>query len=290
MISLNKIIQLIVVLEFKSFFKFMNWLRGISLKKKFEKYFEPLLKASESNKTLTIIGVGPGDPSLLTLAAVEAIQNASLVSYPIPKNDEDSRAAQIASFLIKKDQKRLPLYFPMVEDSFSLKKAWIDISQKLANQIKNGEKVVYLSMGDVSFFSTGSYLLLSFENNYPQYSVKIIPGVSSFSAAAAISKFSLALQKDQVLILPTPDNSNELRSLLCEASKLNRVIVLLKIGSRWEWVQPILEEMDLLENSIFAQNVGFSDQKVMPAINIPVSSKPYFSLLLIRQSWPKVLP
>ncbi|AAZ59211.1 cobalt-factor II C20-methyltransferase / precorrin-2 C20-methyltransferase [Prochlorococcus marinus str. NATL2A] len=241
-------------------------------------------------KVLTIAGVGPGDPSLLTLAAVEAIRESTVVSYPVSTRGGDSLAEKIASKWITKDKKKLPLYFPMVDDQNTLKSAWRVAGNDLMKMVDKGERVVFLAQGDISLFSTGSYLSKELEKYHPECVVKLIPGVTSFSAAAAKSKLPLAFQEEELLVLPVPDSYDELKSILSDAASKKRVVVLLKLGKKWEWVKLLLEELDLIKISIFAERIGFSDQQILRASDLPSGTRPYFSLLLIRQSWPLTMP
>ena len=241
-------------------------------------------------KVLTIAGVGPGDPSLLTLAAVDAIQESTVVSYPVSTRGGDSLAEKIASKWITKDKKKLPLHFPMVDDQNTLKSAWRVAGKELMKMVDKGERVVFLAQGDISLFSTGSYLSKELEKYHPECVVKLIPGVTSFSAAAAKSKLPLAFQEEELLVLPVPDSYDELKSILSDAASKKRVVVLLKLGKKWEWVKLLLEELDLIKISIFAERIGFSDQQILRASNIPSGTRSYFSLLLIRQSWPLTMP
>ena len=241
-------------------------------------------------KFLTITGVGPGDPSLLTLAAVNAIQESTVVSYPVSIKGGESLAEKIASKWISKDKKKLPLHFPMVDDQNTLKKAWRIAGNELMKMVEQGERVVFLAQGDISLFSTGSYIAKELEKYHPNCVVKLIPGVTSFSAAAAVSKLPLAFQEEQLLVLPVPKSSDQLKLILSEAVLMKRVIVLLKLGKKWIWVKALLKELDLLESSIFAEKVGSLDQQIFRASNLSSESRPYFSLLLIRQGWPSTMP
>ena len=239
---------------------------------------------------LTIIGVGPGDPSLLTLAAVDAIKESTVVAYPVATRGGDSLAEKIASKWITKDKKKLPLHFPMVDDQNTLKSAWRFAGNELMKMIEEGERVVFLAQGDISLFSTGSYLSKELEKYHPECLVKLIPGVTSFSAAAAESKLPLAFQEEQLLILPVPDSYDELKVVLSEAASRKRVVVLLKLGKKWEWVKPLLEELDLIKKSIYVERIGFSDQQILSSSCLSSGTRPYFSLLLIRQEWPFIMP
>ena len=241
-------------------------------------------------KVLTIAGLGPGDPSLLTLAAVDAIQESTVVSYPVSTRGGESLAEKIASKWITKDKKKLPLHFPMVDDQKTLKSAWRVAGNELMKMVDKVERVVFLAQGDISLFSTGSYLSKELEKYHPECLVKLIPGVTSFSAAAAKSKLPLAFQEEELLVLPVPDSYDELKSILSDAAAKKRVVVLLKLGKKWEWVKLLLEELDLIKISIFAERIGFSDQQILRASDLPSGTRPYFSLLLIRQSWPLTMP
>ena len=243
-----------------------------------------------SNACLTLVGVGPGDPALLTLAAVKAIQESTVVAYPISKEGEGSLAAKIAAKWITEEKKQLPLIFPMVNEVHPRKEAWRKAGDRLVMAVEDGQRVVFLCQGDVSLFSSSSYLLLEIKLSHPKCPIKLVPGVNSFSAAAAIGHWPLALQQDQLLITPTPENPEILEKLLKESASLRRVVVLLKLGCRWTWVRPLLEKMNLLEASLFAQRVGLADEKVISSSEVPANSRPYFSLLLIRQGWPDVMP
>ena len=241
-------------------------------------------------KVLTITGVGPGDPSLLTLAAVDSIQESTVVSYPVSSRGSYSIAEKIASKWITKDKKKLPLLFPMVDDQTTLKSAWRVAGNELMRMVEKGERVVFLTQGDILLYSTGSYLSREFLKHHPECLVKLIPGITSFSAAAAKSKLPLTFQDEQLLVLPVPNSHNELKLILSEAASMKRVVVLLKLGKKWEWVKPLLEELNLLEKSIFAERIGFSDQQILKASDLSSGSRPYFSLLLIRQRWPLTMP
>lgn len=243
-----------------------------------------------SSTEITLIGVGPGDPSLITLAAIEAISQATVVAYPIPSYYTESLAAQIASKWITKDKKRLPLLFPMVDNVSQRKDAWLEASKNLVREVLNGQKVVFLCQGDASLFSSSSYLLLEITKKYPECNIKVIPGINSFSAAAALGKLPLALQDEQLLIIPTPSNPEKLEEVIQEAIANSRIIVLLKLGRKWPWVRELLERNNLLDCSLFIQKIGFSDQKILLANKVNDLEKKYFSLLIIRQSWPSILP
>ncbi|MFL0737743.1 MAG: precorrin-2 C(20)-methyltransferase [Prochlorococcus sp.] len=241
-------------------------------------------------KALTLVGVGPGDPALLTLAAIEAIEAATVVAYPVAREGGKGMAVSIAARWICVQQRQLPLIFPMVAAAEPRQQAWREASDQLAAAVAAGELVVFLCQGDASLFATSSYLLLALKTHHPECPVRIVPGVTAVAAAAAAGAWPLAMQQEQLLVLPTPDQASKLEILLDEAAASARVLALLKLAHRWTWVRPILEQRQLLPAALFAQRLGWPDQQVMQATQVPAQAKPYFSLLLVRQGWPQVMP
>ena len=241
------------------------------------------------------MGVGPGDPELLTVAAVRAIEAADVVAYPVAREGAEGMAAAIAAPWIAAQQRRLPLLFPMVAEAEPRIAAWHAAADALAAEVAAGRRVVLLCEGDVSLFASSSYVLLALRQRHPHCSLRLIPGIPSACAAAAAASsqglaWPLALQQEGLLIRPTPDEPKELEALLDRAGADATVLALLKLGRRWHWVRPLLEGRGLLEQALFAQRVGWPDQLVQPAVAVPADEQPYFSLLLVRQGWPAVLP
>ena len=250
---------------------------------------------SERRPGLTLVGVGPGDPELLTVAAVRSLQQATVVAYPVAREGAEGMAAAIASPWLRADQTRLPLVFPMVAEAEPRQQAWRQAADRLQALVAGGDTVVLLCEGDSSLYASCSYVLLALAERSPGTSVAVIPGITAVSAAAAAASgtgvpWPLALQQEALLVRPTPETLDDLESLLDAAATTGTVLALLKLGSRWSWVQPLLARRGLLEKALLAQRVGWPDQLVAPAASVSPGEQPYFSLLLIRQSWPEVLP
>ncbi len=239
---------------------------------------------------LTLVGVGPGDPDLLTVAAVRAIAAADLVAYPVAREGAAGMAFTIAAAWIRPEQEQLPLLFPMVAEAEPRRQAWLAAADRLAAEVAAGRAVVLLCEGDVSLFATGSYVLLALKQRHPGCPLRLLPGISAVAAAAAAGAFPLAMQQEGLLIRPTPEDPEDLEALLALAARERWVLGLLKLGHRWAWVRPILEDRGLLDQALFAQRVGWPDQLLGPAAVVAAKEHPYFSLLLVRQGWPAVLP
>ena len=147
-----------------------------------------------------MVGVGPGDPSLLTLAAVEAIRRSNVVAYPIGRPAAESMAARIASAWIRSDHERLPLLFPMVEAAEPRRTAWAAAATHLQNAVRSGQQVALLCEGDASLFASCSYVLLAIRQEWPDCPVTVIPGVTSCSAAAAAANLARSRDPKRLLV------------------------------------------------------------------------------------------
>ena len=241
------------------------------------------------------MSVGPGDPDLLTVAAVRAIQAAAVVAYPVAREGAEGMAAAIAAPWISAGQRHLPLLFPMVAEAAPRIAAWHAAADALAAAVAAGAAVVLLCEGDGSLFASSSYVLLALRQRHPGCPLRLVPGVPAVCAAAAAAAsvglaWPLALQSEGLLIRPTPDTAPELEAQLEQAAATGTVLALLKLGHRWAWVRPLLVVRGLLAGALFAQRVGWPDEQVTAAAAVPAAEQPYFSLLLIRQGWPEVLP
>ena len=199
-------------------------------------------------------------------------------------------AAAIAARWIGSHQRMLPPLFLMVDTAEPRRLAWHQAADTLAAEVAAGQRVVLLCEGDASLFATGSYVLLALQQRHPHCSCRVIPGITAVSAAAAAANWPLALQQDQLLVMPCPEREDQLLDVLEDAAGQARVLALLKLGRRWLWVRQVLERRQLLDSSLFAERVGWPDQTLQTARDMPGGARPYFSLLLIRQSWPEVLP
>ena len=237
-----------------------------------------------------MIGVGPGDPELITVAAQRAIAAATVVAYPVAALERPGMAAQIAQPWLPPTQRQLPLLFPMVQEAEPRQQAWQQAASAVAAEVRAGERVVFLCEGDCSLFASSSYLLLALKAEAPELPIRVIPGITAASATAAAAAWPLALQDEQLQVVPLPDQPDQARQLLLRAREHGQPMVLLKVGRRWRWLRPMLVELELLESALYGERVGWPEQLVVPAASVAAEERPYFSLVLLRPAWPAVLP
>ena len=231
--------------------------------------------------TFTIVGVGPGDPSLLTIAAMDAIKKAKVIVFPISDDNKKSFAAEIVKKYTK-FKKNIPIIFPMARKDFDPDEIWYDAVEKIVKFIKNGESVVLLCIGDTSIFASSSNILSIIKDNYPEIITKTIPGISSLSATAALNDFDLVKKGETLIIKECPSSNSELTSLIKESRENKTVLAIMKIGKRWNLVRETLKKEDIIKKSLIALSVGTPHQIIQYASQYNSDVMPYFSLILIR--------
>tara|TARA_B100000965_G_scaffold328766_1_gene291955 strand:- start:5753 stop:6508 length:756 start_codon:yes stop_codon:yes gene_type:complete len=244
------------------------------------KYFKNLLTKNKV-PTLTIVGVGPGDASFLTLGALRAIKEARYIFFPVSSFDKKSYAADIVKKYIR-FKKKIPIIFPMAREEFNPDQIWEFAAQKIIACIKKKNSAVLLCLGDPSLFASSSYILRKIHDLEPQIIIKKMAGISSISAAAAYSNYDLVKHGETLKILECPNDSNQLISLLKKANSNKNVLAILKIGKRWLWVKDILKKEGLINQTLLASNVGMFNQIIDSAGKYTSDNLPYFSLLIIR--------
>ena len=255
-----------------------NLIKLIMLIKKILKVFRDYKSDSAS---FTIVGVGPGDPALLTIAAVNAIKKAKIIAFPISDDNKKSFAEEIVKKHTK-FKKKIPIIFPMARKDFDPDEIWSVAVEKIVKYIQDSESVVLLCLGDTSLFASSSNILRIIKNNYPEIVTKTIPGISSISAAAALNNFDLVKKGETLIIKECPSLNSELRSLISKSRENNTVLAIMKVGKRWNLVRDTLKKEDIIDKSLIALSIGMPDQIIQNASEYKKDTMPYFSLILIR--------
>ena len=246
-----------------------------------KKTLKKLFSFKSDLASLTVVGVGPGDSSLLTFAAVEAIKKAKLIVFPISSDDRKSSSAEIVKKYIK-FKKKVPIIFPMARQEFDPDQIWSSAVDIIVKSIRNNESVALLCLGDPSLYASSSNILRIINNNYPEIITRTIPGISSISAAAAFSNFDLVKKGETLIIKECPSTQSELTALIIQTKVNKTVLALMKVGKRWSLVKEILEKEKIINKALIALNVGMPDQIIQYASKYNMDAMPYFSLILIR--------
>ncbi len=245
--------------------------------------------------TLYGIGVGPGDPELITIKSLKRLQAASVIAFPAGLKGKPGVAERIIEPWLTDKQTRLPLVFPYVLDSRELSAAWQQAAETVWLYLQKGD-VVFACEGDVSFYGTFTYLAQHLQRLHSDVKVEAIAGVSSPMAAAAALGIPLTCQAEKIAILPalysfegTDTTNNQTKNQLEDTLQWAEVVVLMKVGSVYDQVWQILKRHHLLERSYVVVNATRPDQQIFTGLqNHPNLQLPYFSLLIVQSTERKI--
>jgi precorrin-2/cobalt-factor-2 C20-methyltransferase len=222
--------------------------------------------------TLYGIGVGPGDPELMTLKAHRLISAARVVAYPAPDTG-DSFARNIAAGTIPAGAEEIPMVVPMRAERFPAQQVYARAADKIASHLDAGTDVAVLCEGDPFFYGSFMYLFARLANRHP---VEIVPGVSSLTACAAALKRPLTSRNDVLTVLPGPLPDPELRQRI-EAAQ---AIAIMKVGRHLPRIRALLGSMGLTKNAGYIERASLGAEHVSQLSEAPETA-PYFSMILI---------
>ncbi|WKZ33421.1 MAG: precorrin-2 C(20)-methyltransferase [Thermodesulfobacteriota bacterium] len=228
------------------------------------------------------VGVGPGDPELLTLKAVRVIGAAGVLAVPKSEGGEESLALSIVRKAVDLAGKEvLLLPFPMTRDSESLGESRRSAARLISAKLNQGIDAAFVTLGDPLIYSTFSYLMPFVKELSPGSEIRVVPGVASFSASAAALPVALAETAERVIIIPAAYELDKVRDALGSAE----TIVLMKVNRALDGVIDLLTEAGLLERSFFVSRAGWPDEELVTDLRAVKGSKPgYFSMIIVRRN------
>ena len=217
------------------------------------------------------LGVGPGDPELLTLKALRLLQSAPVIAYPAPEHG-DSFARSIVGRWIGANQREIAIRLPMRPGPLPAS-IYDEGAAVVACELDRGNDVALLCQGDPLFY--GSFINL-FARLAGRYRIDIVPGVSSLSACAAAAGFPLVWREQALTVVPATLEADQLMARLAHAD----TAAIIKIGRHLPRVRRILERLGLLDDAIYIEHASLPIQRVGPLAAIEQAA--YFSMVLVR--------
>lgn len=235
-----------------------------------------------NNKFGTLYGVslGPGDPGLITRRAWQLLSGDGHWTYPVRKKNSDSYALDIALRAgLGLPAEHTPLHFPMTHDAELLARYWLEAAQAVLAKLQQGEDVLFLVEGDASTYSTFGHLQRSVRALQPDVTVEVVPGVSSFHAAAARCGEPLADVDDTIAIVPAGYGIEQIERMLADFDTL----VLLKVKPLLDDIIDLLRRHDLLAQGWFIEKAGAPEERMVHDLSSLQGQKVnYLSLLIIK--------
>ncbi len=228
--------------------------------------------------TLYGIGVGPGDPDLISIKALKVLNKVSVVFAPFSTKNSYSIAKRIIKHHTKKDIQIHKLEFPMTKDPEKLQNFWLQNSYTILDFLNQGKDVAFVTLGDPLTYSTFGYILLTLQKIDPEVEIEVIPGISSYQASAAFVKVPLAKGEESFCVISGTANIEKIKSLI----KNSDSCVILKPYKNYKKIVETLKELNLLDKAYLVLECGLENERVIQKLE-EVDSIPYLSLIIISK-------
>jgi precorrin-2/cobalt-factor-2 C20-methyltransferase len=217
------------------------------------------------------VGVGPGDPDLVTVKAVRLLGRVPVVAF-IAAAGRASRAREIAAPHMRPGARELVAVMPMTADAQATNRVYGQLATGIIGELGQGNDVAFLCEGDPLLYGSFAHLL---ERLGPRFECESIPGITSLSAAAAACLRPLATRDQALLVLPATAPPRRLEALLRDADR----VAILKVGRQLAKVRQALSAARMLKGAVLVENVSTGSQRVTP-VEEAGDEAPYFSLVL----------
>jgi len=221
------------------------------------------------------LGVGPGDPELLTLKALRLLRTVPVVAYPAPEHG-DSFARSIVAAWIEGHQREIAIRFPMRPGPPPVG-IYETAAAALAAELESGRDVALLCQGDPLFYGSFINLLTRLAG---RYRIEIVPGVSSLTAVAAAAAFPLVSQDETLAVIPAMLEEDQIAARLAECD----TAAIVKLGRHVAKVRRVLDRLGLLDSAVYVEHATLPTQCTVPLAAIESDEAPYFSMVLIARS------
>lgn len=227
------------------------------------------------------IGVGPGDPELVTVKGLNLLRRVPVVY--VPKSSEESGSfalSVVENYLDASRQEILDLVFPMCKDRQGLGRFWDQSCRLILDRLQKGLDVACICIGDPLFYSTFANLMSRMLRMDPGVRVSIIPGVSSIAACTAVLKLPLVQAGERLAVLPATYDPEGIRQTL----KNFETVVLMKVNRVVDRILPILEEMGLKKQAIFVNQATTDQQEIIADLDrLRGKTLNYHSMIIVRK-------
>ncbi len=237
------------------------------------------------------VGVGPGDPELITLKALKRLQAVPVVGYFVARakaeQGEGGNAFRIIASHLRDDQLRLPLVYPVTTENLApplsyeqlISTFYDQAARQVAGHLQAGRDVAVICEGDPLFYGSYMYLHDRLAGDYP---AEVIPGVCAMLGSTAALGLPLVYRNQSLQVLSGVLPEAELQQRLQHAE----AAVIMKLGRNLAKVRRVLERLGLGQRACYIERATMAQQRILPLAEVDPMASPYFSLIVIPgQKW-----
>jgi precorrin-2/cobalt-factor-2 C20-methyltransferase len=230
--------------------------------------------------TLYGLGVGPGDPELITVKAFRVIQETPVIAYPRKRKGSKSYAQRIVDVYIRPGEKEmLGLVFPMTKDQAILDAEWRKTIEIVYDKLQEGKDVAFVTEGDPRLYSTFIHMMKLMQELHPEIEVKTVPGISSFNGSASRLGIALADGDDHVAIIPATDEYDVMR----KAIEDHDAVVFIKVAKVIDLMIEVLGDLNLLDKASVVTKVTSEEEVIWSIDELEGADLEYLTLMVVRK-------
>ncbi len=226
------------------------------------------------------IGVGPGDPDLMTIKAAEILKTVGHVFAPVSRSNGASIAHDIAKIYIPEQTPISFLLFPMLKDKEQLGGQWMENYHTIEQVVRQGIDCAFITLGDPSTYSTFAVMRRYFTRHAPDISIEAIPGITSFSFAAAQAGVPL-VEGNEILSIVSGNDSEERVAEIIDASD---TVVFLKTYRNQDRLLKIINDKGLTRSCIYVQKCGMDGEGIVHDVEKLAGNPEYLSLIVLKKT------
>ena len=231
--------------------------------------------------TLYGIGVGPGDPDLITVKAAKILNQVDIVFAAASTKNSHSLAVNIAREHIPESATVIRLKFPMTRDKNETRKAWKEHARTIIAELERGQNAAFLTLGDSMTYSTYGYILKNVMTMAPHLDVQTVPGITSYQAAAARLNTPLVEGEESLMIVSGVKGGNRLRELCAKPEN----IVFLKAYRNVTDIKAAIDESGKYPSCVGVRSCGHPNEEILRDIDELSRRDPdYWTLILTKQA------
>ena len=225
--------------------------------------------------TLYGLGVGPGDPELVTLKALRLLRACPVLAYPAPERG-DSLARAIMAPHLPGGQIEIAIRMELSPARFPNPEIYDRAAGDIARHLDAGRDVAALCLGDPFFYGSFSYL---FQRLAERHKVVVIPGVTSLAAASAALGIGLVVRDDVLAVIPATRPDADIRARLAAVE----AAAIIKLGQHFARIRALLDEAGLSAHARYVEHATMASERVVPLAEVDPARVPYFSLILLHR-------
>ncbi|WP_027417599.1 precorrin-2 C(20)-methyltransferase [Aneurinibacillus terranovensis] len=231
--------------------------------------------------TLYGVGVGPGDPELITVKAFRIMKESPVIAYPRKRKGSKSYAYLIAEQYIDQHEKEmLGLIFPMTKDQAALDREWNHTVQEVYERLAKGLDVAFITEGDPLLYSTFIHMMRLMQEQHPDVKVVSIPGISSVNGVASRLGLPLADGDEHVAIIPATDDKEKMRDALTN----HDCVVFIKVAKVIDMMVDLLQELGLADKASVVTKVTSGEEVIWPDVTeLKGLELEYLTLMVVRK-------